>query len=221
LFGGGGQLVEVTREMVKEAFCNGHAATTVLLASCWLRDHPGDIGILLDYAEMLYQITRYEDAIRVYEDALSRVGEDGRWAIFNQLGRMYRYWGRYGDAEPWFRKAIEIEPDELAGYVFLGACQARQGKLKEAEETHRAAIRYQESGLLDEAYHNLGLVLRGQDRLTEAAECFKKAIELDPKYADAIEALEDVEKAISFIRGNCAEPSAAPDPARDVGSGSS
>ncbi|MGL6075734.1 MAG: tetratricopeptide repeat protein [Fimbriiglobus sp.] len=188
--------MELTREMVLEAFRNGQAATTVLLAPRWLLDHPDDIRILLEYAEMLYMMARHEDAIRVYEETLSWVGEDDRWAIFNQIGRMYRYSGRYADAEPWFRKAIEIEPDELASYVLLGSSQARQGKMKEAEETYRSAIRWQDSWLLGEATHNLGLVLRAQGRLTEAAEVFRRAIELDPKNFDACEALKDVEKAI-------------------------
>ena len=191
--------MEVTRDMVEEAFRNDYAATTVLLAPRWLLGHPNDIGIILDYAEMLYKMTRYQDAIRVYEDALSKTDQDARWAIFNQLGRMYQYWGHPREAEAWFRKAIEIESDELASYVFLGACQTRQGKLKEAEETYRSAIKHTESCLLDEVYHNLGLVLRAQERLVEAAACFRIVIELDPKFANAIEALEDVEQAISLV----------------------
>ena len=191
----------MTREMVEEAFRNDHAATTVLLARQWLQAHPDDLLIIIKYAEMLYKMTRYQEAIRVYEDAIGRLEEDDRWAIFNQIGRMYNYWGRPEQAEPWFRKAIEIEPDEVASYIFLGACQARQGKLKEAEATHRAAIEWIESWLWDEAYQNLGLVLRGQDRLSEAAECFRKAIEINPKYANAIEALADVEKAMLISQG--------------------
>ncbi|WP_238537808.1 tetratricopeptide repeat protein [Zavarzinella formosa] len=192
----------MTREMVEEAFRHGHAATTVLLASRWLEAHPGDLGIVFDYAEMLYKMTRYEDAIRVYENALNWTDDSGRWAVFNQIGRLYQYWGRPADAEPWFRKAIELDPEELASHIFLGACQARQGKLSEAEKTYRAAIQWKDSGLLDEAYHNLGLVLRGQDRFAEAAECFRKAIELNPKYADVFEALKDVEKAIMIVQGD-------------------
>jgi tetratricopeptide (TPR) repeat protein len=192
--------LDVTRNLIEVAFREGHAATTVLLAARWLQRHPEDLGIMLDYAEMLYRMTRYEEAIRVYEHALETLDVDGngRWAIFNQLGRMYQYWGRLSDAEPWFRKAIEIEPNELASYIFLGACQARQGKLPDAEVTYLVAIQEIESSLLDEAYHNLGLVCRGQGRLAEAAEWFRKALELDPEYGDAIRALQDVEVALAL-----------------------
>lgn len=192
--------MDVTREMVVEAFRNRHAATTVLLAPLWLQDHPRDLGVVLDYAEMLYAMTRYEEAIRVYQNALDTIEGDGHWAIFNQLGRMCQYWGRPAGAEPWFRKAIDLEPDELASYVFLGACQARQGKLKDAEATHRAATARVESDLLAEAYHNLGLVLRGQDRWAEAAESLRTAVALDPKNADAKAALVDVETATALAQ---------------------
>ena len=190
----------MTREQIEEAVRKDHAATTILLAARYLKAHPDDLWITFKYAEMLYLMTRYAEAIRVYEDALERF-EDHRWAIFNQLGRLYRYWGRLPEAESWFRKAIEADPEDVASYVFLGACQARQGKLKEAEATHRAATEQVGQSLVDEAYHNLGLVLRGQGRLAEAAECFRKAIGLTPAYADAIEALADVELAMTLARG--------------------
>jgi len=45
-------MVEVTREMVEDAFRNDHAATTVPLAPRWLHTHPNDLGIILHYAEM-------------------------------------------------------------------------------------------------------------------------------------------------------------------------
>jgi tetratricopeptide (TPR) repeat protein len=171
-----------------------YAATCVLLAERWLRNHPDDLYVIYKYAETLYKMTRYEEAIRVYVDAIERF-KDHRWALYNQMGNLYRYRGDFAGAEPWYQKAIDEEPDDAGSYIFLGAAQARQGKLKQAEETHRRATQCTD-GCIDEAYCNLGLVLRGQGRLAEAAECFRKAVEISPKYADAIEALEDVEIAV-------------------------
>lgn len=192
----------MSRELIRVAYEKDHAATTVLLASRWLQTHPDDFRVMLDYASMLYQMTRYEDAVRVYQTALGQMAGDdrNRWIVFSKIGEAHRYWGRLAEAETWFRKAIEAAPEEVSNYVMLGACQARQGKLKEAEETHRAATKWTESDQLDEAYHNLGLVLRGQDRWAEAAECFQKAIDITPDYADAIEALEDVDMAIALSK---------------------
>ncbi len=188
-----------TEEMISLAFRNDQAATTVVLASRWLETHPDDLWVIHKYAEMLYKMTRYEEAIRVYLDAIEQF-EEWRWGIYNQLGHLYRYRGDLKIAEEWYQKAIDEDPDEGASYVFLGACQARQGKLSQAEETHRRATLCP-NGQIDEAHHNLGLVLRGQGRLAEAADSFRKAIEFTPEYAEAIEALQDVEAALVLTTG--------------------
>jgi tetratricopeptide (TPR) repeat protein len=189
-----------TPGMIRTARKNDQAATTVLLASRWLRSHPDDIWVIYAYAEMLYKMTRYEESIRVYLDAIERF-EELRWGLYNQMGQLHRYRGDLAVAESWYQKAIAEDPDEAASYIFLGAVQAVQGKLAQAEATHRRATQCP-NGLVDEAYHNLGLVLRGQDRLAEAADCFRKAIELCPDYENAIEALQDVEAALALTAGD-------------------
>jgi hypothetical protein len=45
---------------------------------------------------------------------------------------------------------------------------------------------------------NLGLVLRGQERLTEAALALQEALRLCPDYPAAREALEDVQRARQY-----------------------
>lgn len=182
------------RKEIQTAHRNDQAATTVLLALRWLREHPDDIEVIHDYARMLYQMTRYDEAIRVYLDAADG-NEDDRWGIYNQLGHLFLYRGDFATAETWYLKAIDEDPTESRSYDFLGEVQARQGKLDQAEKTHRTATMLPD-GWVDLAYHELGLALRGQGRLVEAAVCFRKAIELDSEYPDAVEALQDVEAAI-------------------------
>jgi tetratricopeptide (TPR) repeat protein len=183
--------------MVRTASRNGQVATTLLLAERLLGERPDDLGVLLDYADTLYHVTRYEEAIRVYLRA-AELRENARAPIYGALGHLHRYRGDYAQAERWYQSAIEVSPHDAGGYIFLGGVQARQGKLNEAEATHRAATNCTE-GCIDEANLNLGLVLRGQGHLREAAECFRKAIELTADYAEAIDALEDVETALAFL----------------------
>ena len=57
-------------------------------------------------------------------------------------------------------------------------------------------------GCVDEAYLNLGLVLRAQERYTEALECFKKALELTPDYELAITGKSDMENVIALLHAN-------------------
>ncbi len=135
-------------------------------------------------------MTRYDEAIRVYTDAIERFG-DRRLGFYCEFGHLFRYRGNFPEAERWYRKASEEDPDEASSFIFLGSIQARQGNLRTAESSHRRATSCSK-GCIDEAFHNLGLVLRGQGRLSEAADCFRKAIEIDAEYEDAVIALEDV-----------------------------
>jgi len=186
-----------TGEALRSAYKKGHAATSVLLAERWLRDHPEDLKAIHYYAEMLYMLERYEEAIAVYTDAIERF-EDAHWGLYNQVGHLYRRRGDFAISELWYQKAIAANPEEAQSYVFLGAAQALQGKLKEAEETYRRATQCPE-GWIDEAYCKLALVLRSQGRFAEAARCLRKALEIDPKYAHAREVLEDVEGALALL----------------------
>lgn len=190
---------EIPPKPILDAIDRDHAATCVLLCQSWLRDHPDDLSVIHEYAEMLYKMARFEEAIAVYEDALERFPEN-RWGIYNQLGHLHRYRGAMSEAELAYQQAIDIDHDDAASYILLGAVLARQGKLEEAEKTHRRATKCPE-GFIDEAFHNLGLVLRGQGRLADAKLCFEKAIEIDSNYEEAIDALIDVTAAIEIEKG--------------------
>lgn len=76
--------------------------------------------------------------------------------------------------------------------------KARDGRLAEAEEAHRKATSLR--GDVDEAFLNLGLVLRAQGRFEEAAEAFECALAICAKYEEASEALADVREAIALRR---------------------
>ncbi len=186
--------METLRKQIKDAYRNDHAATCVALAQQWLETHPDDLPVIHDYAEMLYKMTRYEAAIQIYHDAIDRFPSD-RYHLFLQLGELYRYQGNFVESEVWYQKAIDEDVEEATGYIFLGAVQARQGKLEQAEQNHRRATECLK-GCTDEAYHNLGLVLRGQGRLLEAQACFQQAIAIDDNYEAATEALADITAAI-------------------------
>ena len=77
---------------------------------------------------------------------------------------------------------------------------AKQGRLHDAEDTHRKAVACTR-GCIDEAYLNLGLILRARERFAEAAECFREALRRDPDYRAARRALRDVELCIKLEAG--------------------
>ena len=130
--------------------------------------------------------------------ALKRVEELGRDDPYRVCVRWGVYHKALGDlkrAESWFRRAAAADP---AGLVFLGGVLTRQERFAEAKQCFRRATHAPDSDLLarDEAYFNLGLVLRAEQRYRDALVHFDHAIALDPKYRDAIEARADARSAL-------------------------
>lgn len=78
----------------------------------------------------------------------------------------------------------------------LGACLAAHGKHEEALAIHRHATELE--GDPDEAFLNVGLILRAQGKLGDAAEAFESALRLCPDYPAASKALEDVRAALKL-----------------------
>lgn len=139
----------------------------------------------------LRDIARYEEAEQALLKAIEYCPPGYLWAPYGAMGLLFRESGDHGRAAEWFYRAIEAAPDHATGYVYLGSSLALQGRLAEAEEVHRRATRCT-AGCLDEAFLNLGFVLRAQERFAEAADCFEEAIRRDPDYRDAKRALRDV-----------------------------
>ncbi len=159
--------------------------------------------------EALLELARHSEAEQALKQAIALCPPDKLWIPLSQMGHLQRAKGDYQAAAAWYRRAIDNMPDEASGHIYLGGILARSGRLKEAEMAHRAAIRCTQ-GCRDEAYLNLGLVLRAQERHEEAATCFEQALQLDPKYAGARKALRDVRNTLSFSRDARKEMAALP-----------
>jgi tetratricopeptide (TPR) repeat protein len=185
------------RDALVDAFDAEHPATSVVLARKLLERESEDAMAWTRLGCMLGEIANWVEAERALQAALRFSKDSKRYIVYTYLGHICKWQGDYEGAAKWYRMVVDLKPDDTCGYAFLGAALARQGKLAEAEEVHRSATRCNE-GCIDEAYHNLGLVLRGQGRFEEAITCFEKAIELDPKYAAAKEALADVRSAVAY-----------------------
>jgi tetratricopeptide (TPR) repeat protein len=92
-------------------------------------------------------------------------------------------------------QAIDARPEDATAYIYLGVMLAKNGQLDEAEALHRRTTACAD-GCLDEAYLNLGHVLRAKDRYLDALECFRAALRRDPLYEAAQEALADIEQVL-------------------------
>lgn len=154
------------------------------------------MGWLL-YGVALVETAQYHDAQKALMRAIRLCPDDRLHIPYSHLGHMHKRKGNLKIAAKWYQKTIAVTPDDAGGHIYLGAVLALQGKLKEAIKCHRTATQCKE-GCVEEAFLNLGLVLRAQGKLKLAKAALQKALSLDNNYEPAREALEDVTHAIQY-----------------------
>lgn len=178
-------------------------ALTVRYARRFLADSPDQnlAGIAWLWAGIaLVELHRYEEGQQAIAKAIEYCPEEKRWIPLSHMGHLFDMAGDYCQAAEWYRQAIEASPDNASNHVYLGAVLTKQGRLHDAEAAHRKAIECNE-GCIDEAYFNLGIVLRGLDRYQEAADCLREALRRDPDYRQARRVLRDVERCMNWLGG--------------------
>ena len=104
-------------------------------------------------------------------------------SIYNIMGIAYGSLNRAEEAEKFYRKAIEIEPNFFKPYSNLSLALKDQGKLEEAIEVANKALKLQPSSA--EVYNNLGILFQELGEPGKAIEAFKKALIIKPNYAAA------------------------------------
>jgi tetratricopeptide (TPR) repeat protein len=182
-------------ERFRVACDEGHPALAIELGKLYLATYPEDPWALIYFGMELQTLARYAEAHAAYERAMSLlpVGEHKR--IYRQCGLLAQDQADIEAAEGWYRRAIEALPTDATAYIYLGAMLAKNGRLDEAEVCHRQATECPE-GCIDEAFLNLGYVLRAKGQYLDALECFREALSRDPLDTDVQEALEDMEQVL-------------------------
>jgi tetratricopeptide (TPR) repeat protein len=191
----GDRLRRTLYKLVSRADDAGLSALTVVRARAFLDVFPTYGPAWHRLGQALGAIAHYEEAQQALQKAIEHCPTEQLGLPYAAMGCLFRESGDYNRAAEWFHRAIEAAPDDCIGHIHLGGLLARQGRLVEAEEVHRAGTRCTD-GCVEEAFLNLGLVLRARGRFTEAAECFEEALRRDPDYRDAKRALRDVTACI-------------------------
>jgi tetratricopeptide (TPR) repeat protein len=187
------------RREVKEAYVADELATVVALGEILLRSNPDDGPTLMRVGDSLSAMGQYERAGQYLERALQLAPDAYRHQVLWRLGKLCEHRGDFLTAARYYEEAHQCQPGDGTSLIFLGAALASLGRLDEAETAHRQATLCSD-GCIDEAYYNLGLIYRSKGRLEDARDCFELAIEIDPDYQKAKNALADVMKAQRIIQ---------------------
>jgi tetratricopeptide (TPR) repeat protein len=137
------------------------------------------LGIALSRA--LLGAGRAEEAEEVLQELAPR--QSNNPAFYVHRGVAAHYQKKYREAEKFFGKAIDLNPDYAKAHNNLGGalnCQQRYG---EAEAACRKAIELKPD--FAEAYCILGNALNAQQRYGQAEAACRKAIALKPEFAEA------------------------------------
>lgn len=189
---------------LRAAYKADHAATVIVIARAILNQTPDDALTWIRLGHSLSETAQYAKAEAALRKSLDLCEQSVAYVVFGELGHRFKLKGQFQVAAEWFQKAIDAKPDNADATIFLGSVLARDGKLLEAEAVHRSATQCDE-GCIDEAYLNLGLILRALGRYSEARQCSERALELDPEYQEAQDGIDDVANVLQYIHNGTQE----------------
>jgi tetratricopeptide (TPR) repeat protein len=106
-----------------------------------------------------------------------------------QLGSIQSKLGSYAESELNLRKALALRPGLVEGWNELGQCLGAQQNWQPALAAFEHASKLRPEEPVFWAFR--AKVLVGLGRNVEAIDCYRKAVELNPSYADAHAALGD------------------------------
>ncbi|MBI4873439.1 MAG: tetratricopeptide repeat protein [Acidobacteria bacterium] len=112
------------------------------------------------------------------------------------LGAAYRGLGRLDDAIQECEKAIALDPEFGGSYNDIGACLIEMGRPEEAVEWLEKATRHTHRRGCHLPWYNLGRVWAARELFNRARECFETAVEIEPDYRPALEALARIRRLV-------------------------
>lgn len=163
----------------------GDAATEYQKA---LQLEPANDRASIGLAKAYEKLNQPDKAEAVYKQAIAL--RPNYWRGYDQLGAFYFHTADYAKAEQMFRTATEKDPQSFRSYSNLAAAVSAQGKDAEVVDILKKSIDLHPTA---EAYSNLGAAFFKLRRFEEAAEDFRRSIQLAPGAYDSWSALGDAE----------------------------
>ena len=176
----------------------GQVAVVIELCKNHLRKFPKHGPAWLRYGSIQVILAKYADAEKAIRRAIKLCPAKALPIAYAQMGHLFQAKGDFKQAAIWYRKAISQNPQDATYHIFLASNAFKRGLLKQSEAIYRGALKCTE-GCLEEAYFNLGGILLGKRKYTEAIECYREALKIDPKYRIAKERLDDAELALLIV----------------------
>src|ERR1700733_5025274 len=143
-------------------------------------------------------LARYVAAEKPIRRAIVLCPQQKLQIAYLRMGHLFNLKGDFKQAAIWYRKAVNQKPQDATYHIFLADNFFKRGLLKQAETYFRRVLKCSE-GSLEEAYYNLGGILLGERKYSEAIECYQEALKIDSKYKIAKKRLDDAKLALLLM----------------------
>lgn len=157
----------------------------------------------LEKGKQLYRDDQDSEAVAAFQQAV-KLDPDLAEAHF-RLALGYEALDKREDAEAEYKKAVETyqkhletNPDDFEAHYNLGQTHANLGQYSEAIREYRQATRLKTDD--PDIYYDLGVAHTKLAQYEPAAAAFSKALEIDPDYYRAQDALDEAREGIKRIR---------------------
>lgn len=148
---------------------------------------PKDASLHEREAEVWRKLRNPDEAIAVYTAMLPLVPTNALVRV--RLGELYRDRGQPEQAVPLLREAVKLDPSVASYWNSLGMVLGGADDFRGAEAAFREAATRDPSD--PQHTYNLGLALLRQGRAPEAADYFRKTLQLEPGFRAARERLAE------------------------------
>jgi tetratricopeptide (TPR) repeat protein len=179
-------------------FLEGREPAAAELFAEYLRHRPDDIETRFHYGESLRILGRNKESEAEFLYVVNAQSTYSKRVVHSRLAQLYDVWGKHDLSETHWEKACASDDAPGWAWIMRGANLAQIGEFQSAEACFRKALNCDRCDD-DEAYLNLGYVLRAQTNYIDAEAAFRRALEITPDYAEAIEGLYSLEGVLDSI----------------------
>ena len=139
---------------------------------------------------LLHIVGRYAEAVVQYRKSIEAYPTAEAHTF---LGWSLSYLGQLEDAIAECKLAIELDPDFGNPYNDIGVYLIDLGRSEESIPWFERAIKAERYCCYHYPYFNLGRVFLHRGDIDGARQAFRRALEIEPRYRPALEALEFIE----------------------------
>ncbi len=136
----------------------------------------------------------YERAVELYQSSLELFPTAEAHTF---LGWTYHYQGKLDEAIAECKRAIEVDPEFGNPYNDIGAYLIELGRFEEAIPWLERAIEARRYEPRHFPHYNLGRAYLGKEMYGRAMRCFQEALQVEPRYSQARQALESLRRMVN------------------------